>query len=133
MYSLSGKAERSGSERIELLVLSIIQDLGRAATKGQWSLPKNILLCMTSGHLFWSVKLSVLMNKLGHSESYSFSLELETALGETLEDAHNILTPRAGLKRELMGLQPQAHPKIGSSLYQVNEVIKVTDKITFKK
>ena len=40
---------------------------------------------------------------------------------------------RAGLKRGLMGLQPQAHPKIGTPLYQVNEVIKVTDTITFKK
>ena len=32
------------------------------------------------------------MNKLGHSESYSFSLELKTALAETLEEAHTILT-----------------------------------------
>ena len=40
---------------------------------------------------------------------------------------------RAGLRRGLMGLQPQAHPKIGPPLYQVNEVIKVTDTITFKK
>ena len=34
------------------------------------------------------------MNKLGHSESYSFSLELETALAEALEEAHTILTPQ---------------------------------------
>ena len=32
------------------------------------------------------------MNKLGHSESYPFSLELETALAEALEKAHTILT-----------------------------------------
>ena len=43
------------------------------------------------------------------------------------------LGPRAGLRRGLMGLQPQAHPKICRPLYQVNKVIKVTDAITFKK
>ena len=50
----NGKAERS--ERIELLVSSIGQDLCRAATKGQWSQPKHYLLCLTLGHLSRSVK-----------------------------------------------------------------------------
>ena len=92
---ISGKAEGSKSERTELLVLSIVQNRCRPTTKGQWSPPKHILLRMTLGRLFRSVKLNVLMNKLGHSESYSFSLELETALAETLEETHTILTPQA--------------------------------------
>ena len=91
---VNGKAERSESERIELFVSSIGHVLFRVATKGQWSLPKHILLCMILGHLSRSVKLSVLMNKLSHSESYSFSLELETALAEALEKARIILTPQ---------------------------------------
>ena len=41
------------------------------------------------------------------------------------------LTLRAGLRWGLTGLQPQAHAEIGPPLYQVNEVIKVTDTITF--
>ena len=45
---------------------------------------------MTLRHLLRSAKLSILMNKLGHLESYSFSLEHETALAE----AHTILTPQ---------------------------------------
>ena len=89
---VNGKAERSGSERIEFFVSSIGQDLCRAATKDQWSLPKHILLCMTLGHLSRSVKLSMLMYKLGHSESYFFLLELETALTEALKKAHTIIT-----------------------------------------
>ena len=89
---ISGKADRSESERIELLVSSIGQDLCRAANKGQWKLPKHILVCITLRHYFWSANLSILMNKLGHSESYSFSLELETAFAEALEEAHTILT-----------------------------------------
>ena len=91
---INGKAQRSGSERIGLLVSSIGQDLCREATKGQWSLSKHTLLCMTFGHLSRSVKLSMLINQLGHSESYFFLLELETALVETLEEAHTILTPQ---------------------------------------
>ena len=87
---ISGKAERSESERIVLLVSSIGQDLCQAATKSQWKLPKHILVCMTLRHLFRSAKLSILMNRLGHSESYSFSLELEIALIEALEKAHTI-------------------------------------------
>ena len=82
---INGKGERSESERIELSVSFIGQDLCRAATKDQWSLPKHVLLCMTLSHLSRSVKLSMLMNKLGHSESYFFSLELETTLAEALE------------------------------------------------
>ena len=39
---------------------------------------------------------------------------------------------RAGLRRGLMGLQPQAQAKIGPLLYQVYEVIKVADAITSK-
>ena len=34
------------------------------------------------------------MNKLGHAESYSFSLELETALAVALEEASTLLTPQ---------------------------------------
>ena len=89
---INGKAAKSESQRIELFVSSIGQDLCRAATKRQWSLPKHIMLCMALGHLSRSVKLSMLMNKLGHSESYFSLLELETALAEALEEAHTILT-----------------------------------------
>ena len=88
------KAERSESERIELLVSSIGQDLCRAATKGPWSLQKHYPLCMTLGTSPGVSKLSMLMNQLGHSESYFFSLELETALAEALEEADIILTPQ---------------------------------------
>ena len=35
---------------------------------------------MTLRHLFKGVKLSTLINKLGHAESYSFSLEIETPI-----------------------------------------------------
>ena len=43
-----------------------------------------------------------------------------------------IFRSQGRIKAGLMGLQPQAQAKIGSSLYQVYEVIKVTDAITSK-
>ena len=49
---------------------------------------------MTPKHQFRGAKLSTLINKLGHVESYSFSLELETALATALDDASSLLTPQ---------------------------------------
>ena len=80
------------SEGTYRLESSIGQDICRAATRARWKLPKHILVCMTLRHLFRSAKLSTLINKLGHAESYSFSLELETTLATALDDASGILT-----------------------------------------
>ena len=91
---ISGQDSVPTSERTDRLVSSIGQDLCRAATSGQWKLPKHILVCMTLRHLFRSSQLNTLMNRLGHAESYSFSLELETALASALDEASSILTPQ---------------------------------------
>ena len=90
---ICGNRSLASSEKTERLVSSLGQDLCRAATKGEWKLPKHILVCMTLRHLFRSAQLSTLMNRLGHAESYSFSLELETALATALEEASSDLTP----------------------------------------
>lgn len=90
---ISGQNCVGKSGKIERLISSIGQDLCRAATKGRWKLQKHILVCMTLRHLFRSAQLSTLMNRLGHAESYSFSLELETALAEALHEASSLLTP----------------------------------------
>lgn len=89
-YVLSGKAD-SQSERVQRLVSSIGQDVCRAATSGQWVQPKHVLVCMTLRHLFRSKDLITLMNKLGHSEGYPFSLELETAIAKALQEVSNLL------------------------------------------
>ena len=54
------------------------------------------------------------------------------AVAAALKHSTFALQVRAGLRRGLMGLQPQAQAEIGSPLYQVNKVIKVTDAITLK-
>lgn len=93
-HIICGQNSVQPSERTNRLVSSIGQDLCRAATRGQWKLPKHILVCMTLRHLFRSAKLSTLMNRLGHAESYSFSLELETALATALDEASSLLSPQ---------------------------------------
>ena len=81
-------------QKTERLVSSIGQDLCRVATGDHWKLPKHILVCMTLRHLFRSSQVNTLMNRLGHAETYSFSLELETALAHALEEESSVLTPQ---------------------------------------
>ena len=80
------------SERVERLVSSIGQDICRAATNGKWTLPKHILVSMTLHHFFRSSQLNTLMNRLGHTKSYTFTLELETALASAIDQASGILS-----------------------------------------
>lgn len=74
------------------LVNSIGQDICRAATNGEWKLPKHMLICMTLRHLFRSKKLITLLNRMGHSENYSFSLELETELSQAVTETSTLLS-----------------------------------------
>ncbi|ESP04637.1 hypothetical protein LOTGIDRAFT_170608 [Lottia gigantea] len=53
---------------------------------------------MAFRNLFRSAQLSTLMNRLGHSESYSFALELETAIVNSLQESSFLLTPE--IKRD---------------------------------
>ena len=89
---MSGEAdveEKSGKTR--RLVLSIGQELCCAVTKEEWKLPKHILLCCTVRHLYRSKQLTIILNRLGHTESYNFSLELEIALAKAVT---SFLTPQ---------------------------------------
>ncbi|CAM1302357.1 Uncharacterised protein r2_g1216 [Pycnogonum litorale] len=80
------------SAKVNRLVLSIGQDICRAVTQAQWKLPKHILICMTLRHLFRSKDLITMINRFGHSESHSFSLELETAIASALKEASDLLS-----------------------------------------
>ena len=81
-------------EKTQRLVFSIAQDLCRATTNGEWKLPKHILLCTTVRHLYRSKQLTTILNKLSHSESYDFGLELETAMAKAIDEASTYLTPQ---------------------------------------
>ena len=58
----------------------------------EWTLPKHVSLCMALRHLYHSKELLTLMNRLGHCESYTFSLELETGIANAIEQSSTLLT-----------------------------------------
>ena len=89
---LYGKEDMETGDKMKLLVGSIGQDICRAVSGGKWKLPKHVLLCMTVRHLFRSKQLTTIWNLLGHSESYNFGLELETALAKAVDEVCNFLT-----------------------------------------
>ena len=89
-----GKEDLEMSEKMKRLVFSIGQDLCCAVSEGKWKLPKHMLLCMTVRHLFRSKQLTTILHRLGHSESYDFGLELETALAKALDEVSTYLTPQ---------------------------------------
>jgi len=90
-YLISGKPTPHTS-KVHRLVNSIGQDICRAASNGEWKLPKHMLICMTLRHLFRSEKLITLLNRMRHSENYSFSLELETALAQAVAETSSLLS-----------------------------------------
>ena len=49
---------------------------------------------MTIRHWFKSAELTTLLNRLGHCETYSFSLELETAITIAVESTSSLLSPQ---------------------------------------
>lgn len=91
---MAGKEDTETSEKTKRLVFSIGQDLCRVVSDGKWKLPKHILLCVTVRHLFRSKQLTTILNRLGHSETYNFGLEMETALTKALDDVSTHLTPQ---------------------------------------
>ena len=95
---ICGKMDPSDRERI--LVISISQDICRAVTSGQWKMKKHILLCMTLRHLFRSQRITALINKLGHCESYTYSLELEAALANSIVESASLISNTDVVKRQ---------------------------------
>ena len=87
---ITGK-ESPSSARQQRLLVSLGQDICRASTNGSWKLPKHVQMALSLRHLYRSEKLITLLNRLGHCESYSFSLELETALAaEAIESSSQL-------------------------------------------
>ena len=64
----------------------------RTVTKGQWELLEHTLICLTVRHLFRSRELTTMPNRLGHSETYRFNLELETAIAKVLQGPSKLLS-----------------------------------------
>ena len=90
---MSAKEDLETSEKLKRLVFSIWQDICRAVSDGKWKLPKHMLLCVTVRHLFRSKQLTKILHRQGHSQTYDFGLEMETALAKVLIEVSTYLTP----------------------------------------
>ena len=64
---------------------------------------KHILLCMTLRHLFRSKSITTLMNRLGHCESYTYSIELETAPANSIVESASLVSNSDVIKRQPEG------------------------------
>ena len=82
----------SKTPKIQRLIISIGQDICRAATSGEWKLPKHILLSMTLRHLYRSEQLVTILNRMGHCENYCYTLEMETALAKAIAETSTLLS-----------------------------------------
>lgn len=107
-----------------LKVVSLFQDICRAVTNGEWKLPKHILLSTTVRHLYRSRMLTTILNKLGHCESYDFSLELETAMVKAIDECSTFLTPNilTGEANEVFHLEWDNLNKITTNVHGSNVV-----------
>ncbi|KAI4815748.1 hypothetical protein KUCAC02_005875 [Chaenocephalus aceratus] len=91
---VTGTLDEEKCEKTQRLVYSITHDVCRAATNSKWKLPKHILLCATLRHLYRSKQLTTILSRLGHSETYDFSMELETAMAKAFDEMSTNLTPQ---------------------------------------
>ena len=79
-FVISGKSQQHNSCKTARLVDSLAQDICYAATHGECVMPKHLLLSMTVRHLTGSAELITILNRFGHCQSYTRTLELETAM-----------------------------------------------------
>ena len=89
---VSGKSEEKLSAKSLRFVNSCSEEIRFATTNGQWAMPKQILLAMTVHHLTGSAEIISILNRYGHCRSYSRTLELETAMCNSVT-AHNTILP----------------------------------------
>ena len=77
---VSGNSKDKLSPKSLRFVNSCSQDISYATTNGQWEMPKHILLAMTVHHLTGTAQIITMLSRFGHCQSYSRTLELETAM-----------------------------------------------------
>ena len=133
-FVIGGQADIDSSNRLQRLVLSIGQDICRAATNGEWKLPKHILLPSTIRHLYRSKQLTTILNSLGHCESYDFSLELHTMLAKALEEVSSLLSPQivTGGSNEVFHMEWGNINKVRTNIHGSN-VVNSTGEIMIQE
>ena len=77
---ITGKSFEHATSSTECVVNSLAEDLCQASCRGQWIMPKHLLLGMTLRHVTGSAEMVTLLHRFGHCSSYTCLTELETAM-----------------------------------------------------
>ena len=94
IYIITGKPVKHASGRSQRYGLSFAEDLCYAVTNGDWAMPKHLTLPMTVRHLTGSAEVITILNRYGHGQSYTRTLELETAMRNSVTSSDSVL-PRS--------------------------------------
>lgn len=93
IYLISGKSDKNANTKTHRNAASFAQDICYAATHGEWLMPKQLLLPMTVRHLTGSAELITILNRYGHAQSYTRTMELETAMCNAVQSSESALPP----------------------------------------
>jgi hypothetical protein len=88
---VTGKSFDHATEKSVRLSKSFAEDICAATTRGRWKMPKHLLLSMTLRTLTGRADIVTLMNRYGHCQSYSSTLELETAIANQVQQNESIV------------------------------------------
>jgi len=88
---LSGKRPSHATDKTSRLSDSISQDVCAAATCGRWKMPKHQLLAMTIKSVTGRADILTLMNRCGHCQSYTSTINMENALGIEAQEVDTVL------------------------------------------
>ena len=89
--AITGKSVKHASGRSQRYALFFAKDLCYAVTNGDWAMPKHLTLHMAVRHLTGSAEVITILNRYGHGQSYSRTLELETAMDNSFTSSHSVL------------------------------------------
>lgn len=87
----TGKKIEKVSERVARVCTSIAEDICYASSAGKLPLKKHFLLGMSMRHLTGSADVVTILNRYGHSISYTKLLELETAMAQQVKLTDGLL------------------------------------------
>ena len=91
IYVITGKPVKHASLKSQCYALSFAEDLCYAATNGDWVMPKHLTLPMATQHLTGIAEVITILNRYGHGQSYSRTLEMETAMCNSVTSSESVL------------------------------------------
>ena len=90
-YVITRKPVKLASLKSQHYALSFAEDLCCAATNGGWVMPKHFTLPMAVRHLTGNAEVITILNRYGRGQSYSGTLELETAMCNSVTSSESVL------------------------------------------